>query len=101
MATVDTILRWLAGLALAIGLMSFAFIVYLSSGDKLQQIFSSKNLGAALLFGSAWIVPALALRSWSSTATGRQSILFYVLSLLSLGLISVVGLSFWAFENAF
>jgi hypothetical protein len=98
MASIDTTLHWLVRLSLAGGL---AILYYLLSEGPVRSLFSAERIGPTLLFGGAWILPAVTLGTWSNAATGRQSIVFYVLSLASIALITVLGMITFVLESAF
>jgi hypothetical protein len=98
MAIVDTILHWLVRLSLAAGLL---ILVYFLRQSSVQQLFNASNLANTLILGGALILPAIALGTWSNTTAGRQSIVFYVLAVLSIGLITVLGMLIFALEQAF
>lgn len=98
MAAIDTILHWFVRLALAAGLVLLVYILFQGS---VRNLFSAERIAPLLVFGGAWIVPALALGTWSNAASGRQSLLFYILSVLSIALIAFLGIFILALESIF
>jgi hypothetical protein len=98
MAAIDTALRWLVRLSLGGGLVILAYFVF---HGLVRGLFRKDDFALFAFFGGAWIVPALALGTWRNVTTGRQSTLFYVSSLISIGLITLLSLSILAMENGF
>jgi hypothetical protein len=95
MATFNSIMRWLVRLSLALCLLILVYVLY--EGIVLGGFRSGGAIATPLLTACVWIIPALALGTWSNAATGRQSILFYFLALISLGPIAFFVLfGMWA-----
>jgi hypothetical protein len=93
-----TPLRWLVRASLAAGLVLLCYSLFQGT---VRGVFTTEHIGTAMVFCGAWIVPALARGTWNNSATGRQSIAFYGLSLRAIGLIACLGLFILAAKCSF
>jgi hypothetical protein len=95
MITMNTFLRWLVRLSLALCLLVLVYVLY--EGIMLGGFRSGGAIATPLLTACVWIIPALALGTWNNAATGKQSVLFYCLAFISLGPIAFFALfGMWA-----
>jgi hypothetical protein len=98
MTALNTTLRWLVRAALFVGVLMLCYIV---SQAVTRGILRTEKLSTLLIFGGTWIVPASALWLWNSANDGRQSALFYILSVVSISFLALALLMVFAMSQSF